>query len=90
MMRAHANFIIFVFTPSWLEPTIYHIQGQHATYYNTDVDWSQVYILSVCFNDNMYIVMMIRKYIPHRQNSFNSTGVIIDIPSSHLYIQSFI
>ena len=23
------------FTPSWLESTIFHIQGQHATYYNT-------------------------------------------------------
>jgi hypothetical protein len=89
MIRANENFIIFVFTPSWLEPTIYHIQGQHANNYNTDADWSQVYISSVCFNDHMYIVMIIKKNIP-RQNSFNSTGVIIGIPSSHLYIQSFI
>jgi hypothetical protein len=40
---------------------MYHIQGQHATYYNTDVNWSQVYILSVCCNDHMYIVMKIKK-----------------------------
>ena len=66
------------------------MQGQHATYYNTDVDWSQFYILSVCFNDHMYIVMKIKKKNIPRQNSFNSTGVIIDMPSLHLYIQSFI
>jgi hypothetical protein len=40
MLSAEAtntNFIVFGLTQPWLEPTIYHTQGEHANHYTTDV-----------------------------------------------------
>ena len=32
----NTNFIVFDLTPSGLEPTIYHIRGEHANHYAID------------------------------------------------------
>jgi hypothetical protein len=32
----NGNLIVFGLTPSVLEPTIYHTQGEHANHYTTD------------------------------------------------------
>ena len=78
----NTNFIVFGLTLSGLEPTIYHIRGEHANHYTTDATRTYVQYQERIAHDRtrMNVIHMWHDYtIVHNQTSIYYTCNIIGL-----------